>query len=195
MAAIRNDNVKEKILDAASSLLTEDNLNQASLQQISDKAEISKGTLYYYYKTKEDLLFDLADRYFTRQYEELYAWCTDKTKDTSFPRLFKYVLERDVHDPAIRFHLLYSAASGNDALRAKLIERYRLFEKAIAELTAQRVPQMSADYLAWLSLLISDGIIVQCELHNDDFDPDRFIKETEKLLKSGISFRQPDGCD
>lgn len=185
MAAIRNDNVKEKILDAAASLVNSSSIAEISLQKIADQAGVSKGTIYYYYRSKEDLLFDLADRYFQKQYDELYAWCSNPEKDTSFYRLFKYILERDVHDPAIRFYMLYSAASCNEILRAKLIERYRTFESAIAEVISKRVPDMDADYLAWLSLLISDGIIVQCELHNDAFDPDHFIKETEALLKNG----------
>lgn len=191
MAAIRNDNGKEKILDAAASLLAENSISQISLSQIAKKAGISKGTIYYYYKTKEDLLFDLADRYFQKQYDELYAWCSNPEKDTSFHRLFKYILERDVHDPAIRFYMLYSAACGNESLRQKLIERYHTFEKAIAGLIAERVPDMDSDYLSWLSLLISDGIIVQCELHNDEFDPDAFIHETESLLKNGITLKKP----
>ena len=53
MAAIRNDNVKEKILDAAASLVNSSSIAEISLQKIADQAGVSKGTIYYYYRSKE----------------------------------------------------------------------------------------------------------------------------------------------
>ena len=47
MAAIRNDNVKEKILDAAASLVNSSSIAEISLQKIADQAGVSKGTIYH----------------------------------------------------------------------------------------------------------------------------------------------------
>ena len=58
MAAPRNDNVKEKILDAATGLLDTQTFADISLAEIAAAAGVSKGTLYYYYKNKTDILFD-----------------------------------------------------------------------------------------------------------------------------------------
>lgn len=52
MAAPRNDNVKEKILDAATGLLDTQTFADISLAEIAAEAGVSKGTLYYYYKIK-----------------------------------------------------------------------------------------------------------------------------------------------
>ena len=61
MAAPRNDNVKEKILDAATGLLDTQTFADILLAEIAAAAGVSKGTLYYYYKNKTDILFDLTN--------------------------------------------------------------------------------------------------------------------------------------
>lgn len=186
MAAPRRDNVEKQILDATEALLESDPIENISLAQIAQKAGVSKGTLYYHYKTKDEILFDIADHYLAQQYHLLYVWIENPEKDTSLHRLFKYVLERDFYEPTVRFQLLYSASEGNETLRQQLIELYRKFQTAISSLIAERIQGISSDYLSWLALLISDGMIIQSELKNTDFDPEKFIRETDDLI-AGLS--------
>ena len=61
MAAPRKDNVKELILNATEELLEHKKLSDISLAEIAREAGISKGTLYYHYKNKNDILFDITD--------------------------------------------------------------------------------------------------------------------------------------
>ena len=92
MAAPRKDNVKELILNATEELLEHKKLSDISLAEIAREAGISKGTLYYHYKNKNDILFDITDKYLDQQYQDLITWTEDETKDTSLHRLVKYVL-------------------------------------------------------------------------------------------------------
>jgi AcrR family transcriptional regulator len=46
---------KEEILDAAQKVFFERGLSMATMDEIADAAELSKGTLYLYYSSKEDL--------------------------------------------------------------------------------------------------------------------------------------------
>jgi AcrR family transcriptional regulator len=46
---------KEEILDAAQRVFFEKGLSTATMDEIAETAELSKGTLYLYYKSKEDL--------------------------------------------------------------------------------------------------------------------------------------------
>ena len=178
MAAPRNDNVKEKILDAATGLLDTQTFADISLAEIAAAAGVSKGTLYYYYKNKTDILFDLTNRYLDRQWDELIAWTGNKDKDTSVHRLVKYVVERNTASAGMRLHLIHAAMLGDEALRAKLIERL------IAEKIAERTDVVSADYLSQLILLASDGMIVQEALRNDNFDAAAFVHQSEAYLRA-----------
>ena len=174
MAAPRNDNVKEKILDAATGLLDTQTFADISLAEIAAAAGVSKGTLYYYYKNKTDILFDLTNRYLDRQWDELIAWTENKDKDTSVHRLVKYVVERNTASAGMRLHLIHAA---------KLIDRYAAFERLIAEKIAERTDVVSADYLTQLILLASDGMIVQEALRNDNFDAAAFVRQSEAYLR------------
>ena len=112
-------------------------LAENSWAEIAAAAGVSKGTLYYYYKNKTDILFDLTN----------------------------------------------AAMLGDEALRAKLIDRYAAFERLIAEKIAERTDVVSADYLSQLILLASDGMIVQEALRNDNFDAAAFVRQSEAYLR------------
>lgn len=47
---------REDILDAAQHVFFEKGLPTATMDEIAEIAELSKGTLYLYYKSKEDLI-------------------------------------------------------------------------------------------------------------------------------------------
>lgn len=52
----------ESILSAAELLFAREGYLQASMERIADSAEVSVGTLYFYFKNKEDLLVHLLDK-------------------------------------------------------------------------------------------------------------------------------------
>lgn len=55
---------RNSILLAAEALFAKLGLHEASLDAIAEKAEISKGTVYLYFKSKEDLFFSvIAEKY------------------------------------------------------------------------------------------------------------------------------------
>ena len=82
MAAPRKENIKEIILDATYRLLETNALADISLADIAKEAGISKGTLYYHYKTKGEIFFDITDRYLTEQWDDFISWTENKEKDT-----------------------------------------------------------------------------------------------------------------
>lgn len=182
MAAPRKENIKENILSAARTLLDSKAIADISLKDIADAAGISKGTLYYHYKTKGEIFFDLIDRHLDKQWRDFVSWTENKEKDTSIQRLAKYVLERNIADAGLRIQLFSEAQTGDAEIRKRLIKRYAEFEALISQKIAERT-SLPADYLTWLILLASDGIIVQKAIQNEDFDADAFIKQSAELLQ------------
>jgi TetR/AcrR family transcriptional regulator len=53
---------REEIIDAAQQVFFEKGLFMATMDDIAEKAELSKGTLYLYYKSKEDLYLAVTMR-------------------------------------------------------------------------------------------------------------------------------------
>lgn len=182
MAAPRKEDVRSTILDATEILLTNHSIDKLSLANIASAAGISKGTLYYHYKTKEAILLDLTDRFLEHQKEELFAWTEDPSKDTSLHRMVKYVIERDVYETGPRIHLIYNACIGNEEVRDMVVARYRVFEAIIAEKIAPRVKNIDPDFLARMLLMLSDGLVLQNEMGAQVFDIDQFIQQSAELM-------------
>jgi len=53
---------RNEILDAAEKVFFSKGFNQATMDEVAETAELSKGTLYLYFKNKEDLYFAITHR-------------------------------------------------------------------------------------------------------------------------------------
>ena len=184
MAAPLKSNIKEKILITTTNLMQNKSFNDISLAGIAKAAKISKGTLYYYYNNKEDILFDITDNYLSKLSDDLIAWVENKEKDTSIPRLIRYVLDRSSTNEfgSLRLYLAGAAVSGNETLREKYVERYHYFKNTIRDKIIERCPKTDGDYVAWLLLTIMDGILIQNQLGNPEFNKKEFIEKTVELI-------------
>ena len=192
MAAPRKENIKEMVLDALLKLLETKSFNEISLAEVAKTAGISKGTLYYHYKTKGEIFFDLTDRYLSEQWDDLVRWTENKEKDTSIHRLVKYVVERNVAAASFRMQLYSEAQLGDAELKRKLSKRYDEFQKLISEKIAERT-NIDPDFLTWLILLLSDGIIIQSAIGNTEFDTEKFILDGTKYLTELSQYKKENG--
>lgn len=184
MAAPRKEDVRNLIIESAETLLTKKPFSEISLSQLAAQAGISKGTLYYHFKNKNEILFAITDKYLDAQWQELCEWTENTDKDTSLHRLVKYILERDVSGVKLRLPLFYDAMIGNEEIRTHLLIRYQAFARLIAEKISQRTDKISGEYFAWLLLLISDGLSIHQTIGNDSLDTEAFIRQTAFYIEN-----------
>ena len=69
---------KEKALEAARELFLEKGKDGVKMQEIADKAEINKGLLHYYFKSKEELFLEI----FSNEVKNIYADINDLLKSS-----------------------------------------------------------------------------------------------------------------
>lgn len=62
---------RAQILDAASAVLGDANLDTVVMDDVARRAKVAKGTLYLYFRTKEELLLGLLERAFEAWFDEL----------------------------------------------------------------------------------------------------------------------------
>lgn len=184
MAAPRKENIRDIILDATSELLRETDFENISLAKIAHAAGVSKGTIYYYYSNKDDILFDVADRYLNGLMNELLQWVDNREKDTNILRMIGFVLQRGMADEFgnLRLYLIGASVSGHDALRKRYVDLYAQFQHTLASRIAQRAPEADSDYIAWLILVITDGLLIQKQLNPPNFSSQGFLNKSVKLL-------------
>jgi AcrR family transcriptional regulator len=64
------DERKSQILTAAATVFTRKGLHETRMDDIAEESGLSKGTLYLYYKSKDELIFAILDRLFQHQFQE-----------------------------------------------------------------------------------------------------------------------------
>jgi AcrR family transcriptional regulator len=73
MTQVAPASIPEKLMRVSVELFAEYGYAQTSVQQIVNAAGVTKGALYHYFKSKDDLLFDIYDRLLSMQREHLDA--------------------------------------------------------------------------------------------------------------------------
>ncbi len=178
MAAPKKDNVKQKILDAATALFQD--RHDVSLAEIAKAAYVSKGTLFYHYRSKAEIYLDLGERYWRRLSDDLLAWVDNREKDTSLPRLVRYTFLRGAFDESgqLRLRLLVESISGEEEslIRERLNEQYAHFKNILKSRILERAPGSNGEHLAWLLLTLVDGLMVQSTMNSEHMDVDAFIE-------------------
>ena len=71
-------NKKEFILDIAEKMFVEQGFDQTSISQLLDATQIAKGTLYYYFTSKEEIMDAIIERWIERSFEQVRIWVEQK---------------------------------------------------------------------------------------------------------------------
>jgi len=66
-----SDERKVQIINAAEDVFTRKGFDQARMDDIAEETGLSKGTLYLYFKSKDDLIIAILDRMFQREFRQL----------------------------------------------------------------------------------------------------------------------------
>jgi len=68
---MKDFNVRDKVAQAAVELFAEKGYANTSVQEVVTRAGVTKGAMYHYYRSKDDLLFDIYERMLTLQRDHL----------------------------------------------------------------------------------------------------------------------------
>ncbi|MDO4567922.1 MAG: TetR/AcrR family transcriptional regulator [Clostridia bacterium] len=120
------DSIKAAILATAARLFREKGVQGASIGDIADAVDISKGTVYYYFKAKSDIVAAVADRHMGAISDVMFDWvnsldrsCGKESVLALFDTLVGEAVDAKLHCAL----LAYSACSGE--LAQLLNARYR----------------------------------------------------------------------
>ncbi|MFW6215595.1 MAG: TetR/AcrR family transcriptional regulator [Alkalispirochaetaceae bacterium] len=156
---------RERIIAVAAKLIIERGVAHTTLADIAVAANISKGTLYYYYPTKGDLIFDIADRHVNRMTEKIFRWIADSGHGQSPDKVIRMVFDTALHSPTrghIHLYLIQEALAENPSLRGRFIEAYARWRQLIEDGLA-RVSEECKEHLVGSRVLLAalDGFLIQ----------------------------------
>ncbi len=162
-----NKDGKTKIIEAAQRLIARQGVEKTSMREIAEEAGITTGAIYYYYKSKEELLYDVMD-YSTAVTAEIMKMRTQPQAqpDEVLNEIARRVARQLTHSGHwnLRFYLALPAAQGDEALRARFVQNYAAQTQRTAELFnfVFRTQANPVDtFLAVLMVAAMDGINFQ----------------------------------
>ncbi len=158
---------KIKIIEAAQRLIAVNGVEKTSMRNIAEEAGLTTGAIYHYYKSKEELLYDVVD-YSSAITANIMQMRTTQntTPDQVLDEIARKVSQRLLDSSAwrLRFYLAYQAALGDEALREKFSTDYREQADRTAKLfnyVFGTEPKEEDYYLAILMMAALDGINLQ----------------------------------
>lgn len=141
--------VREAILTTAASLFTRRGVHGTSLGDIAAEARLSKGTLYYYYPTKDELIITITENCLNRMSDILLTWLDGLTRDEplapAITRLFSSIMEDE--QLARLYVVLCAECSTEDTPIQALMAEQRQQWKLMLELGTLRIQSRNARIL------------------------------------------------
>ncbi|MEW6276880.1 MAG: TetR/AcrR family transcriptional regulator [Bacillota bacterium] len=172
------ENNRAKILQAAARLITQKGIPNTSISDIARETGLSKGTLYYYYKSKDDLIYDLVDQHFQKIIEALIENFQAGNTLRDPVGMFRTALEMVLGDDELgrnTFYLTHEAVRGNQEVREKFVQKYNEWRETIAGIVTRFVnpdlPPGDLKTLSSLILAIIDGLTIQALLEKSAVNP------------------------
>ncbi len=157
---------RQSILDEASKLIAQKGVKNTSLADISKEVGISKGTLYYYYSTKNDIIYDIADVHLKQITEELLSWIDNIEDNVASEEILKVVFERISTAETrgkLHLYLISDAVTSNEPLRQRFREKYKEWRITLENGLRKVLKNKTVDYgvLSYIILAALDGFTVQ----------------------------------
>jgi len=167
------DSVRSKVISTASGLFTRTGVHGTSLNDIAAAADIAKGTVYYYYPTKEELTADVAQCYCDSVTDALLNWVENVSREAEPESQLLLLAKALLNNPARRkLHAVLFAEGCLDdpavrEIAASSLEKWTvMFEVGALKLRLPQARQIRAHAGLFFTLL--GGYMLKPEVTRED---------------------------
>jgi AcrR family transcriptional regulator len=171
---------RERIIEAACKLMTEKGPMETSLADIAGEVGISKGTLFYHYSSKNDLVYDVAQRNLDLITEDIMSWIQTIRGQVAAADILKVAVERIVQADTrgkLHIYLLQDATTSDVHLRERFQATYLKWKQMIEDaLRSVYGDQPDLDVQADIILSVIDGLTIQKVLGIEDAPIERMAR-------------------
>ena len=142
MNQTKQDLRKDQILDAALTVLVQNGYEGSRMDDVVSKSQLSKGAIYWYYKSKKAMYLDLVNFWVIRYSATInHLVENDQAAPDQLKSLFNYFIDQyeSDPDPFIALTEFWSMAQKDDDFRAKLQKVYSQFLEVLEKIVAKGV--------------------------------------------------------
>jgi AcrR family transcriptional regulator len=135
----KQDLRKNQILEAAMEVITQNGYENSRMDDVVKSSNMSKGAIYWYYKSKKDLYLDLVN-YWVMRYSDMVTKIMEKDQKASLQlkQILNYFIDEYEKDPE-PFKALtefWSMAQKDDDFHKKVQKVYAAFLEVIESIIA-----------------------------------------------------------
>ena len=129
---------QEQLFDTAAALFAEKGYHGTSINDLARAMGLQKGSLYHYFKSKEELLFRLLDEYITAALNEIEKICALEDPPVEKLRQFMLFYSGFYAGDQDRLVLLINDIDKlGDSYRVQVIEKERRYYRALTGIFSQ----------------------------------------------------------
>ena len=142
MNQTKQDLRKDQILDAALTVLVQNGYEGSRMDDVVTESQLSKGAIYWYYKSKKAMYLDLVNFWVIRYSATInHLVENDQAAPDQLKSLFNYFIDQyeSDPDPFIALTEFWSMAQKDDDFRAKLQKVYSQFLEVLEKIIAKGV--------------------------------------------------------
>jgi AcrR family transcriptional regulator len=189
---------RRSILDAAARLIAERGYRAMTVNEIVARAGLSKGTFYWYFSSKDDVLFAVLEEHIDRPlYELIELLKTAPAEHDMAPEASRRLLEllERGRDTVLLEHEYQLLAIREPRLRARYLKRQAALREALAAGLDARAQQLGAppfstptSDVAAAYLALANSLAVE-RLIDPDTVPDNLLGDIVALVYQGLVAR------
>jgi AcrR family transcriptional regulator len=157
---------RNRIIEIASVLITQKGVENTSLADIAHDVGISKGTLYYYYPSKSELVLEVAKHHLNKITQGLINLAKEMTEIDRVEDILNGVFENIINDETqdrLHLYLVQEALTNNDELKKIFKNLYVEWRQIIQDGLNKVMKGKAENYEALSSVILTclDGFIIQ----------------------------------
>ncbi len=142
MNQTKQDLRKDQILDAALTVLVHNGYEGSRMDDVVSESQLSKGAIYWYYKSKKAMYLDLVNFWVIRYSATInHLVENDQSAPDQLKSLFNYFIDQyeSDPDPFIALTEFWSMAQKDDDFRQKIQKVYSQFLEVLEKIVAKGV--------------------------------------------------------
>lgn len=187
----------EQIMNAAEQVFKRKGLNQARMDDIAEETGLSKGTLYLYFKSKQELIISILERFFQATIAKFYARVDT---DLSAVDAISQFTEAAIHDYSTMLHVLpityefFAMAFRNKIVQKAMTNYFDHFLETLTPIIqrgidAGELRPVDADEVAIAIGAIYEGTVLLWIYDKTKVDIEQHIRSSIQLLLDGIQVK------
>lgn len=197
MAVNRDDNVKEKIIDASIKLFLKSGFVGTSMKELTDAVGVARGTIYWYFKSKDRILEEVLDKVSKEIYDVAYERVNACEGDflTKFRTLYRFLSEcaRDNRELLLMSTTVVGeiAETGTNAekkIKSTQMKFHRFIKALLDEGQRQGIVRADLDTGIQAHIMIGNlmGSYLQWCLYGNSFDANAYAKAFREGALRGL---------